>query len=93
MKYYFLFLLFVPVFVMSQTTAETVEQLFAQKQYSKAERILKDAVAQSPNDRQLIELLGDAYGFQKKWDDAIENYDKLVEMDDFNANYHYKSGG
>lgn len=93
MKYYLLLLLCVPMLSTSQTTSETVQQLFDQKQYSQAETILKNAVAKSPNDRQLIELLGDAYGYQKKWDGAIENYELLVEMDDFNANYHYKFGG
>jgi len=93
MKYYFLVLLCVPMLLMSQTTAETVKQLFDSKQYSKAESILKVAVENSPNDRQLIELLGDAYGYQEKWDGAIENYEKLVKMDDYNANYHYKFGG
>ncbi|PTX60939.1 tetratricopeptide repeat protein [Kordia periserrulae] len=93
MKHYFLVLLCIPMFCLSQTTEETVAQLFDKKQYSKAETILKEAVAASPNNRQLIELLGDAYGYQKKWDGAIENYEKLVEMDDFNANYHYKYGG
>jgi tetratricopeptide (TPR) repeat protein len=77
----------------SQTTEELVTKLFDKKQYSQAETILKKAVADAPNNRQLIELLGDAYGYQKKWDGAIENYEKLVEMDDYNANYHYKYGG
>ncbi len=93
MKYFFLLLLCIPMLSVSQTTAETAQQLFDQKQYGKAETILKEAVANSPNDRQLIELLGDAYGFQKKWDGAIENYELLVEMDDFSANYHFKYGG
>ncbi|WP_298514462.1 tetratricopeptide repeat protein [uncultured Kordia sp.] len=93
MKHYFLVLLCVPMLLMSQTTAETAKQLFDSKQYSKAESILKAAVAKSPNDRQLIELLGDAYGYQEKWDGAIENYEKLVKMDDYSANYHYKYGG
>ncbi|MFK7748861.1 MAG: tetratricopeptide repeat protein [Kordia sp.] len=93
MKYYFLFLLCVPMLLMSQTTAETAEQLFDSKQYSKAESFLVTAVAASPNDRQLIELLGDAYGYQKNWDKAIERYEYLVKMDDYNANYHYKYGG
>ena len=93
MKHYFLVLLCIPMLLMSQTTAERAAQLFESKQYSQAETILKDAVAKSPNDRQLLELLGDSYGYQKKWDEAIENYELLVEMDDYNANYHYKYGG
>ncbi|KAB8154089.1 hypothetical protein EZY14_006540 [Kordia sp. TARA_039_SRF] len=93
MKHYFLFLLCIPMLCASQTTEELVTKLFDKKQYSQAETILKKAVADAPNNRQLIELLGDAYGYQKKWDGAIENYEKLVEMDDYNANYHYKYGG
>jgi len=93
MKYYFLILLSIPMLLMSQTTAERVEQLFESKQYSKAETILKEAVKKSPSNRELLELLGDAYGYQEKWDGAIEYYEKLVEIDDNNANYHYKFGG
>ncbi len=93
MKYYFLVLLCIPMFLMSQTTTETVKQLFENKQYSKAETILKTELDTSPNNRTLIELMGDAYGYQEKWDDAIEYYEQLVEIDDNNANYHYKYGG
>ncbi|WP_040560195.1 tetratricopeptide repeat protein [Kordia algicida OT-1] len=93
MKYYFLVFLCLPMLLFSQATKENIEQLFEQKQYSKAEDILKTAVKNSPNDPVLIELLGDSYGYQKKWDEAIEIYERLVEMDDHNANYHYKYGG
>ena len=93
MKHYFLLLLCIPVFAWSQNTAENVAQLFENKQYSKAETMLEEAVKKSPNDKELIELLGDSYGYQKKWDEAIEQYERLVEMDDNNANYHYKYGG
>ncbi|WP_420574727.1 tetratricopeptide repeat protein [Kordia sp.] len=93
MKYYFLVLLCVPMLLFGQATKEHIEQLFESKQYSKAASILKTALDASPNDRQLIEFLGDAYGYQEKWDEAIENYERLVEMDDTNANYHYKYGG
>jgi tetratricopeptide (TPR) repeat protein len=93
MKYYFLFLFCIPVALLGQDIATTAQQLFDSKQYNKAETLLVEAVKNSPNDKQLIELLGDAYGFQKNWDKAIENYELLVEMDDNNANYHYKYGG
>lgn len=47
----------------------------------------------NPNDLIGIETLGDTYGHQKKWDNAIEQYEKLVSTKDDNANYHYKYGG
>jgi len=93
MKHYFLLFLCVPMFLWSQTPAETVTSLFSQKQYIKAITVIESELDKSPNDKQFIEFLGDAYGYQKKWDEAIENYEKLVEMDDSNANYHYKYGG
>jgi len=44
-------------------------------------------------DKEAIELLGDAYGHQKKWDKAIEQYQTLTEKEPNNANYQYKYGG
>jgi tetratricopeptide (TPR) repeat protein len=37
--------------------------------------------------------LGDAYGHQKKWDEAIKYYNQLIELEPSIANYHYKYGG
>ena len=47
----------------------------------------------TPNDIEGIELLGDAYGQQEKWDEAIDEYEKLVEMKPNVANFQYKYGG
>ncbi|WP_046756894.1 tetratricopeptide repeat protein [Kordia jejudonensis] len=93
MKYYFLIILSVPMFLWSQTPSEKVTDLFAKKQYIEAITIITSQLEKTPNDPEFIEFLGDAYGYQEKWDDAIESYEKLVKLDDSNADYHYKYGG
>lgn len=89
----FLVFLFIPMFSFSQSIVNEVDQLFQQKQFVKAEQLASTYANQNPNDLRGIELLGDAFGYQKKWDEAIEQYEKLVEIKDSNANYHYKYGG
>lgn len=92
MKTFFYLLLF-PFLAISQTSLGDVELLFEKKQYVKAENNLIEFLEHNPNNLQAIELLGDAYGHQKKWNEAIDAYEKLVEADTNQANYHYKYGG
>ena len=92
MKYY-LVLLLLPLVSMSQTTFDKVEVLFQQKKFAKAENLMMIYVKNHPEEIKGIELLGDAYGHQEKWDEAILQYEKLVEAKSNNANYHYKLGG
>lgn len=82
-----------PAFLFGQAKFDAVEQLFVQKQFVKAQEIISQYVTSNPNDVKGIELLGDAYGHQKKWDDAQREYKKLTEFDPNNANYYYKYGG
>lgn len=89
----FLLFLFFPLIGFSQTAIEDVPKLFENKQYVKAENIMETYVSKNPNNEKALELLGDAYGHQKKWDDAIEQYEKLVEINSNKAEYHYKYGG
>jgi len=89
----FLFLLLFPMFGFSQSVVNEINLLFKQKQFIKAEQLASNYVVQNPSDLQAIELLGDAYGYQKKWDAAIDQYKKLINAEDENANYHYKYGG
>lgn len=89
----FLFLLIFPMFGFSQSIVIEVNLLFQQKQFVKAEQKASLYARQNPNNLKAIELLGDAYGHQKKWDEAIEQYKKLVNAKNDNANYHYKYGG
>lgn len=92
MKSLFFFIL-LPILAFSQSLEREVKTLFEKKQYAKAETLAYNYVVEHPKDLIAIELLGDAYGYQRKWDDAIVYYKKLVEANGNNANYHYKYGG
>jgi tetratricopeptide (TPR) repeat protein len=85
--------LFIPMFGFSQSIVSELNLLFKHKQFVKAELLASNYAAQNPNNLKAIELLGDAYGHLKKWDDAIVQYKKLVDANIDNANYHYKYGG
>lgn len=92
MKLYWIFLL-VPYFAISQSTIQTAEDLLKQNNYDKAVVVLENYLKNNSSDLKAIELLGDAYGHQKKWDEAIVSYKKLVDLSPKTANYHYKYGG
>ncbi|WP_282134377.1 tetratricopeptide repeat protein [Seonamhaeicola maritimus] len=89
----FIYLLLLPIFGFGQLNIDRAQDLIKKNQFEQAEQILVEYVNGNPNDIQATELLGDAYGHQKKWDEAIEQYKKLVESSPQNANYHYKYGG
>ena len=89
----FLFLLLFPFLIFAQTELDNIEEFFQQKEYEKAENIISQFISTNPNNLKAIELLGDAYGHQKKWNDAINQYKTLVNRQQNNANYHYKHGG
>jgi len=92
MKRFILFLCF-PVICFSQQSLDEVPMLFTNKQFIKAETIIKVFLDSHPEDLKALELLGDAFGHQEKWEDAMVAYKKLVEAKPNVANYHYKYGG
>ncbi|WP_317130330.1 tetratricopeptide repeat protein [Changchengzhania lutea] len=89
----FLFLLFFPVIVFSQSQLDVANKLFKKGQYNKAESILSNYLSEHPNDVNALEMLGDVYAYQEKWDAAIDNYKKLVKAHPKVANNQYKYGG
>ncbi|MFK7782037.1 tetratricopeptide repeat protein [Psychroserpens sp.] len=94
MKHLLFFLFLIPFIGQGQSSSlKDVKQLLLDKKYKTAETNLESYLNAAPNDIEGIELLGDAYGQQKKWDEAIEIYEKLVNMRPNVANYHYKYGG
>lgn len=93
MKYLLFFLFISPVIGFGQSISlDRAEQLLEEKKYANAEEILESYLKEIPNDIKGIELLGDAYGYQEKWDEAIEEFEKLVSDKPNVANYHYKYG-
>ncbi|MFH6771205.1 tetratricopeptide repeat protein [Gaetbulibacter aestuarii] len=88
-----LYLLLLPATMFGQNALSGVEVFLQNKQYDKAEQLIKVFLEKEPNNQQAIELLGDSYGYQKKWDNALEEYKKLIELNSNNADYHYKYGG
>ncbi len=92
MNKFLLFFLF-PILIFGQSELNNVNDFFQKKQFVKAEQAITEFLKSNPNNIQAIELLGDAYGHQKKWDQAINQYKKLVNAQQNNANYHYKHGG
>ena len=92
MKLFLIALLF-PVAILAQTSIEKGQDYITNKQFTKAEQELSAYVKYHADNLQAIELLGDAYGHQKKWDDAATEYKKLVATKPNTANYHYKLGG
>lgn len=93
MRYNFLFLLLFPIITVGQSIFVETEELFEQKEFGKAEQKLQYYLGNYPNDVKAIELLGDAFGYQKKWENAIVQYKQLVQTNSSNADYHYKYGG
>ncbi|MEZ4854851.1 MAG: tetratricopeptide repeat protein [Gelidibacter sp.] len=92
MKFLITFFL-IPIAVFSQNTLETAQQMLDNKQFAKAEQLMTAYVDEHPKDLKGIELLGDTYGHQKKWDKAIDAYKTLVNLSPNTADFHYKYGG
>lgn len=89
----FIYLLFFPLVSFSQTHLDSIDYFIKNKQFDKAEIQLTTYLKKHPKDLKAIELIGDTYGHQKKWDGAIENYKTLVDKNQKSAEYHYKYGG
>ena len=79
--------------VRGQTDFQNTELLISKNEFLKAQNLMVAYVKNHPEDRRGIELLGDVYGHQKKWDDAINSYKVLVDISPKTANYHFKYGG
>lgn len=89
----FIYLLLFPIVSFSQTPLDSIDYFFKQKQFKKAEIQLTAHLKKQLNSLKAIELLGDTYGHQEKWDEAIKNYKQLVDANQKSAEYHYKYGG
>jgi tetratricopeptide (TPR) repeat protein len=91
--YRFLCIFLVSSMCFSQSAKEKVEVFIVNKEFKNAQNEIKTFLESNPEDKEAIELLGDAYGHQKKWDEAIVQYKLLTQKEPNNANYQYKYGG
>ena len=82
-----------PLFIFSQNQLEHAQKLYAEKKYEKTIQTLQSYLEKNPESAQATELLGDAYGKLRKWEEAKTAYKQLAEAYPKNANYHYKYGG
>jgi tetratricopeptide (TPR) repeat protein len=89
----FIYIFLFPLLSFSQTQLDSIDSYLKHKKFEKAEVKLNAYLINFPKDLKAIELLGDTYGHQEKWDNAIENYKKLVDANQNSANYYYKYGG
>lgn len=69
------------------------DSLFQNKEYLNAENGLVSILKESPNNKKSLQLLGETYAAQEKWDEAVFVFQKLVELEPRNPEYHYKYGG
>ena len=60
---------------------------------NEAKLMFQDYLKSHPNHSKSIEYIGDIAGFQKQWNEALENYRKLKISFPKTANYWYKYGG
>ena len=86
-------LLFILLIFNFQTQHHYIDSLIDNKQYMVAEKVIINSIKENPNNQILIKKLGDCYGFIKDWDNAIIQYQKLIELDSDNSVYNYKLGG
>jgi tetratricopeptide (TPR) repeat protein len=69
------------------------EALFQQEKYAMAKPIFEKILKEEPQNFKVMEYLGDIAGHFKKWDEALNYYEKLKNLDSKDAIYQYKFGG
>ena len=89
----FLLILISPFFLEAQTYSQEIDSLFALKKYDQAIQKIEIYLLKTPKDLELLELIGDAYGFKSEWNLAGSYYKILTDTDAANARYFYKYGG
>lgn len=88
-----LLILLCPWFLIGQNYTKKIDSLFEAKNYTQAIQKLEGYLSKTPQDLVLLELMGDAYGFQSNWNRAAAYYEQLCDIAPENATYHYKYGG
>ena len=66
----FLLVFLFPLFVFGQTELDQIPDYFKQKKFSLAQQKTQEYLSKHPNSLKATELLGDAFGHQKQWDNS-----------------------
>ena len=77
---------------MCQYSPETVNLYIQAGNYKKAEALLLEAIKTKPSP-ELKDKLGEVYGYQLKWNSAMDIYGELSEAYPDNAEYLFRYGG
>ena len=77
----------------SQNISKEISSNIHNGEVGKAVELLEGNIKHNPNDISSINILGDIYSYQKKWDEAIDCYKKLLVLETNNAEYNFKYGG
>ena len=88
-----LLILLCPCFLIGQNYTQEIEALFETKNYPQAVQKLEAYLSKTPQNLELLELMGDAYGFQSDWEKAAKYYKQFRDLDITNATSHFKYGG
>jgi tetratricopeptide (TPR) repeat protein len=75
--------------VLAQSSIETGEKYLNKNQIKQAKKVFEE----HNENLKAIEYLGDIASFEKKWDEAIDYYEKLVENQPNSSAYNFKLGG
>jgi len=89
----FLLILLCPYFLIGQNYTQEFDALFEAKNYTQAVQKLEVYLSKTPQNLELLELMGDAYGFQSNWEKAAKYYKQFRDLDAKNATSQYKYGG
>ncbi|MGB5980504.1 MAG: hypothetical protein WBG46_00035 [Nonlabens sp.] len=76
----------------AERSRSEAEQLFQQKEYTKAQVAFEKIHNSKPSDLKVIERLGDVQGHLGNFEIAALWYEKLTEKKPQNADYHFKLG-
>lgn len=78
---HFLLVLLSPFLLIGQNYTQEFERLFEAKNYDQAVQKLEAYLVETPQDLELLELMGDAYGFQSNWNKAASAYKQLIDLE------------
>ena len=93
MRHLFLILIFLPLFVFSQSSYERGEKLYQQEKYKEAKPLFESFLKQNPGHAKTTEYLGDIAAHASDWDTAADYYKTLLEKNPDDASYNFKYGG